>query len=99
MRLKTSVKVPDNYRRGDWIRILDEIDRNVNLLAEGKLSANYNATTAAPTTGIYAKGDFLRNSNPSESGSGGSKYIIFGWICTVSGTPGTWNECRFLTGN
>lgn len=71
----------------------------VNNLTEGKLSAVYNATTAAPTVGTWARGDFLRNSEPSELGSAFSKYVIFGWICTVSGTPGTWVQCRFLTGN
>jgi hypothetical protein len=81
------------------IRELREHATQVNNLSEGKLSAVYNAYTAAPTTGTWNQGDFIRNSAPSELGSGGSKYVIFGWICTVSGTPGTWLQCRFLTGN
>ena len=28
----------------------------------------------------------------------GGKYIVTGWICTVSGTPGTFKESRVLTG-
>lgn len=39
--------------------------------------------TAAPTTGTYAQGDYVRNSAPAV---GQPK----GWICTVAGTPGTW---------
>jgi hypothetical protein len=39
--------------------------------------------TAAPTTGTWTRGDYVRNSNPAV---GQPK----GWICTVSGTPGTW---------
>jgi hypothetical protein len=39
--------------------------------------------TAAPTTGTWAQGDYMRNSSPAV---GQPK----GWICTVSGTPGTW---------
>jgi hypothetical protein len=81
------------------IRELREHATQVNNLSEGKLSAVYNAYTADPTTGTWSQGDFIRNSAPSELGSGGSKYVIFGWICTVSGTPGTWLQCRFLTGN
>lgn len=71
----------------------------VNQLTEGRLSAVTNATTAAPTTGSHAQGDFVRNSAPSELGAAASKYVIFGWICVTGGTPGTWVQARFLTGN
>ena len=47
----------------------------------------------------WAKGSFLANATPVESGTAGSKYIITGWICTASGRPGTWVGCRSLTGN
>lgn len=79
-------------------RELREHATQVNNLAEGKLSAVYNAYTAAPTTGTWGQGDFVRNSNPTEQNTGGLKYVLFGWECTVSGTPGTWVECRFMTG-
>lgn len=55
--------------------------------------------TAAPTTGTWARGDFVANTTPSEAGSTPNKYVIIGWICTASGTPGTWLQCRTLTGN
>lgn len=71
----------------------------VNLMAEGRMTAFYQARTAAPTAESWMQGDFVRNSAPTELGSVGSKYIIHGWQCTVSGTPGTWVQCRFLTGN
>lgn len=61
--------------------------------------ARYTAMTAAPTTGTWAKGDFVANSNPSELGSVGSKYFIDGWKCLAGGTPGTWVQARYLTGN
>lgn len=61
--------------------------------------ATYNATTAAPATGSWARGDFIPNSAPAELGAALSKYVIRGWICTASGTPGTWVQCRYLTGN
>ena len=72
----------------------------INGIASGKYSDSAdNAASAAPTTGSYAKGDFVRNSNPSELGIIGAKYVIFGFLCVADGTPGTWVQCRFLTGN
>ncbi len=55
--------------------------------------------TAAPTTGTYAQGDFVRNSAPSEFGTTGAKFIVQGWTCLVSGTPGTWVPNNVFTGN
>ena len=39
--------------------------------------------TAAPTTDEWEQGDYVRNSLPAV---GQPK----GWVCTVSGEPGTW---------
>lgn len=80
-------------------RELREHATQVNLLSEGRIAAEYGASTAAPTTGTHAQGDFMRNSAPTELGTGGSKYVIFGWVCVSGGTPGTWLQCRYLTGN
>ena len=80
-------------------RELREHATQVNLLSEGRIAAEYAATTAAPTTGTHARGDFVRNSEPSELGTASSKYVIFGWLCVTGGEPGTWVQCRFLTGN
>ena len=55
--------------------------------------------TAMPTTGASGKGDFIWNANPVESGTAGSKYVVIGWSCVTSGEPGTYVECRGLTGN
>lgn len=70
----------------------------INLLTEGRIEAIHNAATAAPTSGTHMQGDFVRNSAPSEMGAAGSKYVIEGWACVASGTPGTWVQKRFLTG-
>ena len=50
--------------------------------------------TAAPTTGTWAVSQTCKNTSPSETGS-----LVIGWVCTVSGTPGTWFAMRTLTGN
>ena len=79
--------------------IISRANDQLNRLTEGRLSAVHNASTTFPTTGIHAQGDFVRNTSPTELGVAGSKYVIIGWVCTVSGEPGTWVQCRYLTGN
>jgi hypothetical protein len=76
-----------------------DMTRKVNGLASGSYNAVDNALTAAPTSGTWAQGDFVRNSSPSELGAASSMYVIYGFLCVAGGTPGTWVECRFLTGN
>lgn len=71
----------------------------VNAASEGQIQGAYNALTAAPTTGDHKQGDMIRNSAPAELGTAGSKYVVLAWVCTASGTPGTWLPCRVLTGN
>lgn len=39
--------------------------------------------TAAPVTGDWIQGDIVFNTGASGSG-------FVGWVCTTSGTPGTW---------
>jgi hypothetical protein len=92
-------RVPREYSPLVFAELMRQIATSHNLLAEEKIAAHYRAYTAAPTTGDWAQGDFVRNSAPSEAGSASSKYVVIGWICTASGTPGTWLECRVSTGN
>ena len=94
-------RVPSQYNQESFIKILRDLAYQVNGLSEGTVAATYNAHTAAPTSSAmpFAQGDFIRNSLPTELGSGGSKYVILGFVCTVSGSPGTWVQARALTGN
>lgn len=80
-------------------RFFREIAVQVNGLSEGRASALYQSAQSAPTTGTWALGDFVNNSNPSELGTASSKYVIVGWQCLVAGTPGTWVQRRAPTGN
>lgn len=71
-----------------------------------ELSAKHNAGyywetsgTSAPTTGTWNQGDKCKNTAPVEAGSVGSKYVVMGWVCVASGSPGTWVQMRNLTGN
>lgn len=79
-------------------RLWASLATRVNGLSEGRITAT-SAFTAAPTAGTWHVGDFVRNSAPVEAGSAASKYVVTGWVCITSGEPGTWLECRCLTGN
>lgn len=48
-------------------------------------SVKHTAASAAPTTGTWQRGEVIWNNSPSAGG-----YV--GWVCTASGTPGTWKE-------
>lgn len=99
MRVKVDNRLPQKYDVAVLTLLLREITTQLNLLSEGFLQAATNAGSAAPTTGSHRQGDMVRHSAPTEAGSAGSKYVIVGFICTTSGTPGTWKEMRVLTGN
>jgi hypothetical protein len=94
--LPRSDDVPSLKRRlSDLLR---DIAQQINGISEGSITARHNALTAAPVLGKWQRGDFVPNKEPAEAGSVGSKYVITGWICVTSGEPGTWLECRSLTG-
>lgn len=96
-RLPQTDSVPDLKRRlTDYFRT---VANQLNFLSEGSILASYNAVSAAPATGTYANGDFVRNSAPSELGTAGAKYVVTGFLCVVAGSPGTFVQCRSLTGN
>jgi len=102
MKISTDARLPndDDIRRlkTRLVELHREVATQLNLASEGAIQASHNAMTAAPLSGDYRVGDFVRNSAPSELGTAGSKYLIFGWSCVASGSPGTWKQCRFLTG-
>lgn len=58
--------------------------------------------TSMPTAGTYVQGHFVRNPAPSVSGSGGSQYVVFGWLRVTTGSAHVlntdWSELRCLTG-
>ena len=98
MRLNQQPRLPQgtDYSLTELFR---GIAQKVNGIADGAISEIDNAATSAPTTGQHAQGNYVRNKTPTELGTSGSKYIIFQWTCVASGTPGTWVQSRFLTGN
>ena len=99
MKLTLDVRVPQNYDKARLTELFRDIQTQLNMLSEEGIDAHYGAKTSVPTTGVGKKGDFVRNQTPSEAGSVSSKYVVLGWVCVASGTPGTWREARVLTGN
>lgn len=99
MRLATSQRIVAPFNPAAVASALRDIEAQLNGLTEGKVQAVTNATTAAPTgtTQPYQKGDIVRNTATAEVTAGGLSYVILGWVCTVAGTPGTWEEIRTLT--
>jgi hypothetical protein len=60
--------------------------KGVPYFANGfSLSRNHSqqADDVAPTTGEWIKGEIFWNTNPAPGGN-------VGWVCTTSGSPGTW---------
>lgn len=103
MRLDIDPRLPVQSGEAEFLRwqISEQLRQHasqVNLLTEGSLAAVHNAMTGPQTTGTWAQGDKIRNSNPTVLGSPGSQYVIDSWICVASGTPGTWVQQRTLTG-
>lgn len=92
---------PESYEqrmRFNLERELQTLKGRVRLLYEQRVSGVY-AATAPPTGGQWVQGDMVRNSAPVEAGVVLAKYVIVGWICVATGTPGTWLQMRTLTGN
>jgi hypothetical protein len=101
MRVNTDARLPQNSDVLALKQRLYELHREVsvqlNALAEGQVRGASNAASAAPTSGVYAVGDVVRNLAPTELGSSGSRYVVTGWMCTAA--PLTFLPLRSLTGN
>jgi hypothetical protein len=78
--------------------LFNRIATQFNALQKGSIDGRYTAA-AAPTAGTWKQGDIVYHNAPVEAGIATAKYVQIGWICSVSGTPGTWLQMRVLTGN
>lgn len=70
------------------------IDRNKLLFVDGFFLNNnkVNNSTTTPTAGTWNLGDIVYNTKPTPGG-------FIGWVCTTSGTAGTYTEGRLATTN
>lgn len=97
-KLNSRQRITNEYNREAVSDAFGKIDEQLNALSEGRMAANYQARGTVPSTGSFALGDKVWNSNPAELGTVGNKYIVLGWVCVSPGTPGTLKEMRVLTG-
>jgi hypothetical protein len=97
-KLNISNSVTDSYNRQNISKSFAALQNQINNLSEGRIVATYNAQNLVPTTGEFNVGDFVPNTDVLELGAPGSKYVLRGWICSVS-NPLTFLQCRMLTGN
>lgn len=97
-------KVPTQYERQSITEIFRAIFTQTDTLAEGRIAGRYQAQVSVPTgTAIaYNVGDIVWDSNTTVRGSVApgiaASYVRLGWVCTVAGNPGTFQEMRVLTG-
>ncbi len=101
-RLSQDPRLPYDGTMADFARaftaLFREYANQANAIAEGRMSAHYNASTSPPAMGTHHVGDLVRNSSPTVLGPAGSQWVVHGWQCVASGTPGTWVQLRHLTG-
>jgi hypothetical protein len=94
-------EVPALVRR--LSELLREVNGTVNAISEGAAAAHYTARISAPTTGVYAKGDYVHNADPVKAGTAGSRYVIYGWKRLTSGDAHVmftdWVEDRRFSGD
>lgn len=99
MRLSNDARLPaaDDVRglKRRLYELVRDIVNQLNAVSEGKASACTNAATAPPATGNFTPGDFVKNTNPVELGTAGSKYVVEGWTYLATGFV----QKRFYTGN
>lgn len=96
MKLQLDPRLPTDLPM--LIRRLYDLFREIAISVNGS-SMWDTQSTAAPTSGNWAQGNMCKNTAPVEAGAATAKYVVVGWVCTASGTPGTWLPMRTLTGN
>ena len=70
-----------------WNSNGDIVDTSSTTLLANATIGRY---SAAPTTGTWKRGTVIYNSAPASAG-------FVGWVCTASGTPGTWNTFGLIS--
>jgi hypothetical protein len=80
--IQKAVEFLENGATGDLTPIINA--SGARLITTYTVSGNaISALPSVPTTGKWNRGDRVHNSAPSQG-------LPRGWVCTVTGTPGTW---------
>ena len=96
MKLQLDPRLPGEL--GALVRRLYDLFRDTAIAHNGSYMWDTQGT-AAPTTGTWAQGNMCKHTAPVEAGAAAAKYVVIGYVCVASGTPGTWLPMRVLTGN
>ena len=97
-------RIPSQYDKSNISDVIRAITTPLGLLLDGRIQPKATASTVPSGSAFSATpGDVVWDSNPTVRGSVApgvaASYVRWGWICTVPGTPGTWQEIRVLTGS
>jgi parallel beta-helix repeat protein len=105
------VTIADGYLADNSFKKIGEKDVSAGPAAPVKLSSffvrnnihdngiqSWDSAGSMPITGQWRAGDRVENMRPVEQGASPNKYVVTGWVCTASGSPGTWVEMRSPTG-
>ncbi|MHB8882708.1 MAG: right-handed parallel beta-helix repeat-containing protein [Thermodesulfovibrionales bacterium] len=76
--------------------VLSSVFVSANIHDKGIRS--WDSVGSMPVTGRWKAGDRVLNMSVVEQGVSPNRYVITGWLCTASGSPGTWVELRASTG-
>lgn len=71
-------------------RLMVEAVRQVGADVDQQTRRRGTEATAAPTSGTWRQGDVVWNAAPVAGG-------FVGWVCVVSGSPGTWRTFGAIT--
>lgn len=84
MRLDPFPRFPEDRAQSErkLTDLFRDVAQQVNAAADGQMAASNNARTSIPTTGTFAKGDFVRKDEPSASGAG----VVVGWLRLTDGS-------------
>jgi hypothetical protein len=92
-KLYVSQRLPAAYNRAALHDVIRALEEQINALAEGRIVARHAAVSAVPTSGNYAKSDFVWDSAATLANG----RVRLGWVNTTAGAPGTLTEIYGLS--
>lgn len=72
--------------------LYDEVAPSIDIAPNTSMDRRLAITK--PTAGTYSRGDVIHNDATTVQGTAGSEYVVTGWVCTVPGNPGVWEEVK-----
>lgn len=97
-------QIQSEFNRSNISDIVRAITSPLSQMLDGRIQPKATATTVPSGSAVaYTPGDIVWDSAPTVRGSVApgvaASYVRAGWICTAAGSPGTFQEIRWLTGS